>query len=88
MTGTKSRQGRWWRRSARAPRQLARRIAAIVAECAYAQRRLLVVQASTDRYEPAPGRAPDTYAEFLFRTSGPLLHEPRARSRSLGRAVR
>jgi len=29
---------------------------------------------------PEPGdKAPDTYAEFLFRTARPTLHEPPAR---------
>jgi hypothetical protein len=31
---------------------------------------------------PEPGdKAPDTYAEFLFRTARPTLHEPPARCR-------
>jgi hypothetical protein len=34
-----------------------------------------------DRYSLNPDRAPDTYAEFLFRTSGLLRHEPPARAR-------
>jgi hypothetical protein len=29
-----------------------------------------------------PGAAPDTYQEFLARTSGALLHEPSARKRA------
>jgi len=33
-------------------------------------------------------RAPDTYAEFLFRSSLVSLHEPPARRRSTGRQVR
>jgi hypothetical protein len=32
--------------------------------------------------------APETYQEFLFRTSGPLVHELAAARRSAGRAVR
>jgi hypothetical protein len=69
-------------------RQLGRRIAAVVAECSYAQRRLAVLQGSPDRYLPDPGRAAETYQEFLFRTSGPLTHELAAARRSAGRAVR
>ena len=34
-----------------------------------------------DRYVLGPATAPDTYAEFLYRTSGPLRHEPPARKR-------
>jgi len=33
-------------------------------------------------------RAPDTYAEFLFRSRATILHEPTARSRAAGRPVR
>jgi hypothetical protein len=32
-------------------------------------------------------KAPDDYAEFLFRTSGTLMREPDARRRALGRLV-
>ncbi len=68
--------------------QLARRIAGVVAECSYAQRRLAALRGSPDRYLPDPDRAPETYQEFLFRTSGPLVHELAAARRSAGRAVR
>jgi hypothetical protein len=37
---------------------------------------------------PESDRAPDTYAEFLFRSSLVSLHEPPARRRSAGRQVR
>jgi hypothetical protein len=47
-----------------------------------AQRLLLVLQTATDRYVENPGTAPDTYDEFLTRTSGVLLHEPSARKRT------
>jgi hypothetical protein len=46
-----------------------------------AQRRMLVLRTATDRYIENPGAAPDTYDEFLARTSGALLHEPSARKR-------
>jgi hypothetical protein len=36
---------------------------------------------STDKYLDNPHTAPDTYAEFLMRTAGPLVHEPPARKR-------
>jgi len=76
------------RRLAAGVLQLARRIADIVAECTYARRRLDVLIGSADRYLPEPDRAPDTYQQFLFRTSGPLLHELAAACRSSRRAVR
>lgn len=75
-------------RAGQAGRRLARRVAAVLAECHYAQRRLSVLATSPDRYLPEPGHAPDTYAEFLFRTSGTLRHEPAASWRSAGHAVR
>jgi hypothetical protein len=69
-------------------RRLVRGIGAVLAECNYAQRRLAVLSMSVDRYLPQSNRAPDTYAEFLARTSGPLLTEPTAKRRLSGRAVR
>jgi hypothetical protein len=56
------------------------RVASIVEECNYAQRRLLELQLDPDRYVIGPV-PPDTYAEFLFRTSGALIHEPAAAGR-------
>jgi len=53
--------------------RLVRRAAAIIAECNDAQRRMIELWLSVDC-----GRAPDTYAEFLLRTSGRMLHEPAA----------
>jgi hypothetical protein len=64
---------------------LARQIAAVVRECREAQLRMAAISTATDRYVAHPDAAPDTYAEFLFRTSGLLLHEPSARSRSRAR---
>jgi hypothetical protein len=68
-------------------RALGRRLASIVAECNYAQRRAAVLQASPDTYMFQPAEAPDTYEGFLFRTSGPLVHEPSAAQRSSGQLV-
>jgi hypothetical protein len=70
--------------------KLARRIAHTIAEMNYAQRRISVVVAAPDRFVPPAhkDKAPATYAEFLFRTSGPLLHEPPAAKRAGGRLVR
>lgn len=62
-------------------RRIARKIAAVIAECNDAQRRLLVLWLSPERYALSSRLAPDTYAEFMYRTSGPLLHEPSARAR-------
>ncbi|HTZ28046.1 MAG TPA: hypothetical protein VMC83_28885 [Streptosporangiaceae bacterium] len=68
-------------------RALSRRLCDIVAECNYAQRRVAVLQWSPDRYLMQPDEAPDSYGAFLFRTSGPLAHEPSAAQRSSGRMV-
>jgi hypothetical protein len=59
------------------------RIASIVAECDYAQRRSFAIMTSPDSYLMDRDQAPDTYAEFLFRTSGGLLHEPASGQRRL-----
>ncbi len=68
--------------------RLARRLTAAVAECNEAQRRLMYHRLSYDQYLTEPDAAPDTYADFLLRTSGPLHREPSARQRVAGRAVR
>jgi hypothetical protein len=66
--------------------RFARRVAAVVDECNYAQRRLFAIRTSPDSYlTDGQDKAPDTYAEFLFRTSGGLLHEPAAGERPGGR---
>jgi hypothetical protein len=62
-------------------RNLAGRIAATVAEMNYAQRRLAELRLAPDRYLMEPDEGPDTYDEFIARTSGPLLHEPSASRR-------
>ena len=61
-----------------------RKIAAAIEECRYAQRRMSVLRTAPDRYARRPDAAPDTYAEFLYRTSGVLMHEPPARRRQRG----
>jgi hypothetical protein len=63
-------------------RMLAGKIAAVVGEMNDAQRRMTVLRTAPDRYLTNPGEAPATYAEFLARTSGPLLREPSARHRA------
>jgi hypothetical protein len=67
---------------------VARRIGQIISECNQAQRRLTYRRLSYDRYLPVPDATPDTYAEFLLRTSGPSPMEPSARQRRTGRGVR
>ena len=64
-----------------------RRVADIVAECNYAQRRMLALRTNPDAYRVGGAKAPDDYAEFLFRTSDALLHEPTASGRAHGRPV-
>jgi hypothetical protein len=64
-----------------------RRVAGIVAECNYAQRRMLALRTTPDVYLADGDKAPDNYADFLFRTSGALLHEPAASGRVRGRLV-
>ena len=61
------------------------RITSIVAECNYAQRRVFAVMTSPDHYVTERDKAPDTYAEFLFRTSGGLMDEPARAQRASGR---
>jgi hypothetical protein len=59
--------------------RLGRRIADVLAECDYAQRRWLTVMTTPDSYLTSSGdQAPVDYAEFLFRSSGSLRHEPAA----------
>jgi hypothetical protein len=62
-------------------RRVVGKLADTVREMNEAQRLMLVVRTATDRYIENPGAAPDTYDEFLARTSGALLHEPPARKR-------
>ena len=59
-----------------------KRIAKIVAECNYAQRRSFAMMTNPDSYLMDRDQAPDTYAEFLFRSSGGMLHEPASAQRA------
>ena len=65
--------------------RIVKRIANVVAECNYAQRRSFAIMTTPDSYLTDRDQAPDTYAEFLFRTSGGLLHEPASAQRAHGR---
>ena len=58
-----------------------------MAECNYAQRRSFTLLTAPDAYLADRDEAPDDYAEFLFRTSSGLLHEPAAVGREHGRPV-
>jgi hypothetical protein len=62
-------------------RRLAGRLVAGVREMNEAQHRMLILGTAMDRYLVRPDLPPDTYAEFLGRTSGVLTREPPARDR-------
>ena len=64
-----------------------RRVADVIAECNYAQRRLTTLMTNPDTYLADRDKAPDDYAEFLYRTSGALLHEPTSGHRTSGQFV-
>ena len=64
-----------------AVQRVAGKVVSTVHEMNEAQRLMAVRRTAADRYVEHPGAAPDTYAEFLFRTSGILIHEPPARKR-------
>jgi hypothetical protein len=59
--------------------RLARRVQAVLGEMNYASTRVTALWLS--RGLEQSDRAPDTYAEFLLRTSAASLHEPPARCR-------
>jgi hypothetical protein len=69
-------------------RTLARRVGAVIADYNYAQHRVNLLQTNPDHYVFAPNHAPDSYEDFLFRTSGPLEHELSAAARCGKRDVR
>lgn len=71
----------------RAASRLARRLAGVIAECHYAQQRVLAMRIAPDSYLTDAATGPNCYGDFLFRTSGPLLREPSARARGAGRRV-
>jgi hypothetical protein len=70
-------------------RSAAHTITSVVTECNEATRTMSQLRMAPDRFLPDSGQAPDDYAEFLFRTSGSLVHEPSARQRlAAGRSHR
>jgi hypothetical protein len=64
------------------------RFGSAFAEFQRQQNRLAAKRLSYDAYMINPVQPPDTYAEFLVRTSGPLRREPNAASRLSGHGVR
>ena len=62
-------------------RRAVRRVVAVLVEMDQAQRRLAALRVSQDPYLFNSNEPPATYAEFLARTTGPLLHEPPASDR-------
>ena len=76
------------RKLTRVALRLASRLAAVIEECRYAQRRANALRLAPDSYIYDPGSAPDTYSDFLYRTSGPSPREPSARGRAAGRQVK
>jgi hypothetical protein len=62
--------------------RVAGKLADAVHEMNEAQRLMLVLRTAPEGYAKNPATAPDTYDEFLARTSGVLLHEPSARKRT------
>jgi hypothetical protein len=67
--------------SLRSLKGLTQKIAAVIDECRYAQRRMAVLRTAPDRQVMGSSSGPESYGEFLFRTSGVLLHEPSADAR-------
>ena len=66
----------------------ARRSGSMLAEMHRQQQRLSKINQSIDHYLPNSDAPPETYSEFLARTRGVLLHEPSARARLAGHAIR
>jgi len=63
-------------------------VAGVIAECNEATRLMTELNMAPDHYVFRSRTMPDTYAEFLYRTSGPLMHEPTARARAAARRHR
>jgi hypothetical protein len=63
-------------------RRTAGKVADAVREMNEAQRLLLTLRTTMEQHVENPDAAPDTYTEFMTRTSGVLLHEPSARKRA------
>jgi hypothetical protein len=59
----------------------------LIRELNYWQRRAVILSMAPDRHLRHPNRPPETFSEFLARTSGPLIREPSFRARLAGRQV-
>ena len=68
-------------KAARSVRQLTRELLAILTDWVDAQRKLAELRLAPEQYVFKKSAVPQTYAEFLYRTSGVLPHEPPARVR-------
>lgn len=80
MTGVRRTVAALWRAAAR--------FGSVIAEMHRQQQRLHKINQSIDHYLPNSDAPPETYSEFLARTRGALLHEPSARARLAGHAIR
>ena len=67
-----------------AVRRAARAVADVVRECNYATSRLRELRLFPDVRAAGGDYAPYTYADFLWRSSVPMWHEPSARRRAAG----
>jgi len=76
------------RRTGSALLRAVRRFGSLMAEINRQQQRLYKINQSIDHYLPNRDAPPETYREFLARTRGTLLHEPTARARLAGHAIR
>ena len=65
-------------------RHAARTVVAVIRECNYATSRLRELRLFPDIRAAGGDRAPDTYADFLWRSPGALWREPPARRRAAG----
>jgi hypothetical protein len=73
-----------------ATKQLARlavKLTELLRELTYWQRRSAIFALAPDRHLAHPERAPETFSEFMARTTGPLLREPSCKARLAGRCV-
>ncbi|MGN6794820.1 MAG: hypothetical protein ACTHJW_20730 [Streptosporangiaceae bacterium] len=86
-SGAKGPRAAWLKRLARAVARLSVRLTQFMSELGYWQRRSAILSLAPDRYLAHPDRAPDTFSEFMARTSGPLLREPSCKARLAGRSV-
>ena len=67
-----------------AVRHAARTVAAVIRECNYATSRLRDARIFPDIRAERGDRAPETYADFLWRSPVALWREPPARRRAVG----